>query len=144
MNRTNEIIQFAKNLKSTYGTKNPFELCRIFGIEVLQKEQAHKSFIAHTIKFPNYPTVITINGKLAYASQLALCAHELGHALLHNDGINHFATTPQNAFTNVEYEADLFAVALLFNENDFNIPISNMSNYTLKSILDYNICSKMD
>ena len=70
---------------------------------------------------------------------MALCAHELGHALLHDDGINHFATTSKNAFTNIEYEANLFAVALLFDENDFNVPLVSMSNYTLKSILDYNI-----
>lgn len=40
---------------------------------------------------------------------------------------------------NVEYEANLFAVSLLFNESDFNMKVLNMSNYLLKQVLDYNI-----
>lgn len=72
-------------------------------------------------------------------SQLVLCAHELGQALLHSDDINNFAVTSKNAFKNVEYEANLFAVSLLFNESDFNMKVLNMSNYLLKQVLDYNI-----
>ena len=45
----------------------------------------------------------------------------------------------KNAFKNVEYEANLFAVSLLFNESDFNMKVLNMSNYLLKQVLDYNI-----
>ena len=45
----------------------------------------------------------------------------------------------KNAFKNVEYEANLFAVTLLFNESDFNMKVLNMSNYLLKQVLDYNI-----
>ena len=89
---------------------------------------------AYTIRSDNYPTIIIINGRYEHKSQLVLCAHELGHALLHSDDINNFAVTSKNAFKNVEYEANLFAVSLLFNESDFNI-----SNYLLKQVLDYNI-----
>ena len=38
-----------------------------------------------------------------------------------------------------EYEVNLFAVALLFDEGSFNMPLAEMSNYTLQSILDANI-----
>ena len=65
--------------------------------------------------------------------------YELGQALLHSDDINNFAVTSKNAFKNVEYEANLFAVSLLFNESDFNMKVLNMSNYLLKQVLDYNI-----
>ena len=81
---------------------------------------------AYTIRSDNYPTIIIINGRYEHKSQLVLCAHELGHALLHSDD-------------NVEYEANLFAVSLLFNESDFNMKVLNMSNYLLKQVLDYNI-----
>ena len=73
---------------------------------------------------------------------MVLCAHELGHALLHSDAVNNFAATSKNAFKNVEYEANLFAVSLLFDEEDFNIKMLNMSNYLLKQVLDYNIEEK--
>lgn len=52
------------------------------------------------------------------------------------------AVTSKNAFKNVEYEANLFAVSLLFDEEDFNIKMLNMSNYLLKQVLDYNIEEK--
>ena len=44
---------------------------------------------------------------------------------------------------NVNIEANLFAVSLLFDEEDFNIKMLNMSNYLLKQILDYNIEEKI-
>ena len=62
--------------------------------------------------------------------------------MLHDESINHFAITNKNIFTNVEREANLFALALLLDEKtefQLNMPLVNMSNYTLKSILDYNI-----
>ena len=44
--------------------------------------------------------------------------------------------------TGIEQEANLFAIALL-TDHDFDkkvtIPLSNMNNYILKSIMDYNI-----
>ena len=94
---------------------------------------------AYTIRSDNYPTIIIINGRYEPKSQLVLCAHELGHALLHSDDINNFAVTSKNAFKNVEYEANLFAVSLLFNESDFNMKVLNISNYLLKQVIDYNI-----
>ena len=39
----------------------------------------------------------------------------------------------------MEYEANLFAVALLCNEDEFNMPLAKMSNAVLKSILDCNV-----
>ncbi len=97
---------------------------------------------AYTRQSANYPTLIIVNGIYEYNSQMVLCAHELGHALLHSDAVNNFAVTSKNAFKNVEYEANLFAVSLLFDEEDFNIKMLNMSNYLLKQVLDYNIEEK--
>lgn len=48
---------------------------------------------AYTIRSDNYLTIIIINGRYEHKSQLVLCAHELGHALLHSDDINNFAVT---------------------------------------------------
>ena len=51
---------------------------------------------AYTIRSDNYPTIIIINGRYEPKSQLVLCAHELGHALLHSDAVNNFAVTSNN------------------------------------------------
>ena len=85
---------------------------------------------------------ISINNKYSEKAKKILCAHELGHALLHEQCINYFATTSSNVMTNIEFEANLFAVALLA-DNDINmklsIPLEKMNNYLLKTIMDYNI-----
>lgn len=86
-----------------------------------------------------YPTIISLNKSYTKASQKVLCAHELGHALLHDEVVNHFAVTAQNVGTNVEYEANLFAVALLIDQDQLCMPLLNMSNSNLKFILDYNL-----
>lgn len=137
--KAKDIRKLALDLKAHYKTNDPFELAEKYGIKVLLGSNFTADCKAYTIKSDYYPTVIVINEKLSPRSQYVLCAHELGHALLHNDGVNHFAITKQNAFTNVEYEANLFAVSLLFNEEDFNCQILSLNNYLLKEILDYNI-----
>ena len=38
-----------------------------------------------------------------------------------------------------EYEANLFAVALLVDEQRLNMPLRQMSNAALKSVIDYNL-----
>ena len=67
------------------------------------------------------------------------CVHELEHALLHSDDINNFAVTSKMHLKMLNMRLNLFAVSLLFNENDFNMKVLNMSNYLLKQVLDYNI-----
>ena len=90
----------------------------------------------------NYPTIITINDRYSTKAKRILCAHELGHALLHEDGINHFAVTEKNVATGVEYEANLFALTLLTDkdwEAMLKMPLKQMNNYLLKSIIDLNL-----
>ena len=136
------ILKFVKELKNTLNTNDPYEIAKYYGIQVLHKESPLKDFTAHTIKFPNYPTIIAINDAYTDFSKKVLCAHELGHALLPHDSINHFKTTTKNLNTTVEQEANLFALALL-SEDDIDdtlkMPLASMDNYLLKSIMDYNV-----
>ena len=81
--------------------------------------------------------VININKNFTSKSQKVLCAHELGHALMHNDKLINQFKDEHNG--NYEFEANLFAVALLFNEEDFNIKFNKLDNYILQGILDSNI-----
>lgn len=137
-----KIISIAENIKLLYNTNNPYEIAEYLGIVVLHRENTIKDFTAQTIKIEGYPTIISINNAYTESSKKLLCAHELGHALLHENCINHFATTNQNITTNLEHEANLFALALLMDEkfvDDLPLPLSQMNNYLLKSIMDYNI-----
>lgn len=136
--RTQEIIDLAKDLRRTLGTKNPFEIAEHFGIKVSFWDSKMKDFTARIIKADGYQPVILISSDYTEVGRKVLCAHELGHALLH-EGINHFKVTSANMNSNVEYEANLFAVALLFEQEDLTMRMEKMSNSTLKILLDYNL-----
>ena len=140
-----DIISLARDIKDTWKTNDPFTIAKHLGIVVLFRDNCINGFTAQTVKFDGYPTIISINDSFTDFSKKVLCAHEIGHALLHADSINHFAITSKNISTNVEREANLFAIALLANNNIdeyIDIPLENLSNYLLKSIMEYNIKSK--
>lgn len=142
MRTREDIIRYARELRREYHTQNPYKLAEHFGIRVVDGFHTDVSRKAFTVKMETYPTMIMLNAAYDKKSRMVLCAHELGHALLHEEGMNHFSVNEKNVFTNTEYEANLFAVSLLFNDDQFNMPISEMSNYILKSILDWNIREK--
>ena len=140
--RAADIVALAKGLRDSWNTNDPFEIAKKFGIEVLFRDAAIKGFTAQTIKIPGYPTIISINDAFNEKSKKILCAHELGHALLHDESVNHFSVTKRNVMTYVERDANLFAVALLIDdetEAQLSGPLVNMENHLLKAILDYNI-----
>lgn len=137
-----DIIALARDIKNSWHTNDPYKIAERFGIVVLHRENNIKGFTAQTIKMAGYPTIISINAAYTDFSKKVLCAHELGHALLHEDCVNHFAFTSKNVATNVEQEANLFAIALLTDSDvdaDLAIPLTNMNNYLLKSIMDHNL-----
>ena len=134
--RTDEIVAFAKDIRQHWGS-DAIEIAEHLGMRVVFSKGTNDG--AFTMKMNDYPTIISIPEKSGYAARQVLCAHELGHALLHESGINWFEGTYKTIVNDVEYEANLFAVALLFDEDDFKIPFSDMTNYMLKSVLDYNL-----
>ena len=134
--RTDEIIAFAQDIRRNWGA-DAIGIAARMGISVVFSKG--KTVRAFTVKNVNYPTIISLPEESNFAARQVLCAHELGHALLHESGVNWFEGTNRTIMNDVEYEANLFAVALLFDERFFNIPFADMSNYMLKSVLDYNL-----
>ena len=137
-----DIIALARDIKTSWNTNDPYKIANYLGITVLHRENAFKGFTAQTIKVNGYPTIISINDAYTDFSKKVLCAHELGHALLHENCVNHFAVTSHNIATNVEQEANLFAIALLSNpsiERNLKLPLDSMNNYMLKSIMEHNL-----
>lgn len=135
--RTKEIIAFANELKRKYG-KDPFKIAEHYGFKVSFWDYKKKDFTAQIFKTGKNIPIISINNRYSETGKMVLCAHELGHAFLH-EGINHFKVTKENINSSVEYEANLFAVALLFEQRDLSMQMDKMSNSTLKILLDYNI-----
>lgn len=140
--KTSDIIEMARAFKIHWLTNDPYEIAERMGVRVLHVDSCFRDFTAHTIKMKGYPTIISINNSYTDFSKKVLCAHELGHALMHENCINHFANTATNVKTSVELEANLFALALLMKDEDRDdlvMPLEKMGNYILKHIMDMNI-----
>lgn len=145
--RTKDIIRLAREFKSEWKTNDPFEIAERLGIDVLFRTNCPADFTAQTIKVEGYPTIISINENYTEFSRKVLCAHELGHALLHENTVNYFNITTQNVKTAYELEANLFAISLLTDEDiddKLVLPLEEMNNYLLKCIMDYNIKKGLD
>ena len=142
--RAQQIVKLAKDIRQNWNTSDPYEIARKFGIIVSDRDVDVKGFKAHILKTEGYPAIIAINNAYTERSRKVLCAHELGHALLHWDSINHFSVTEKNLTTSVEYEADLFALALLLDESQLTIPLDKMSSSMIRYIMNYNIHRRKD
>ena len=81
------VKKLVEDLRQNYNTRNPFELAEKYGIRVVVSKMLTIDRKAYTIRSDNYLTIIIINGRYEHKSQLVLCAHELGHALLHSDAV---------------------------------------------------------
>lgn len=136
--RTEEILRFARDIRASWGN-DPIKIAEICGINVFESEYG-KTSDSSTICLDGYPTIISLYGCRNQTIRRVLCAHELGYALLHdNMTVNRFNGTIKGIQNRCEYEANLFAVALLFDEDDLNEPLCKMDNWTLKILLDYNL-----
>ena len=135
---TNDIVEVANKLKGTYKTTNPFRIAEMLKIDcnfVAFRKLVVQAYILRP--FEDLQPCIFINSNFDKKSQLIFCAHELGHAILHKNACNHF--DGDSLSNSNEYEANLFAIALLFNPTLFNVDIQTMDNYTLSAILEYNV-----
>ncbi len=133
--RTSEIIRYAKDIRKAWGS-DPFKIAEQYGINVFFMEGSKPA--GYTVQAENYPTIINISGVKSELAGKVICAHELGHALLH-EGVNYLDGTNTTLMNDIEYEANLFAVALLVSDEKLNVPLESMSSYMLKEILDYNL-----
>ncbi|MDA2474913.1 ImmA/IrrE family metallo-endopeptidase [Bacillus cereus group sp. Bce025] len=106
-----EIKEYVLKIAQKHGTTNPFEIAKRKSIIVLFEDLGNTLGFYNTYKRFKF---IHINNKINETTQRFVCAHELGHALLHPK-----ANTPflrNKTFFSVdrlEVEANTFAVELL-------------------------------
>ena len=109
-------------LISRYGTRDPFRICREKGIEVMFRDDFTGQKGAFSLML-NVPFIF-INNNLSDEMKRIVCAHELGHALLHrqlcrnmkNQTIQEYEIFDIRSTT--EYEANIFAAELLIDEEE--------------------------
>lgn len=110
MNNT-AIRQYVQELIEKHNTCSPFQLAELCGIQLVYAPI--KSLRGYYIKSSRVK-IIVISTEADDAHLGYICAHELGHALLH-DKINMHYLTTKSYFPAGRYEreADVFATELL-------------------------------
>mgnify|MGYP002752544173 CR=1 FL=1 len=97
------------NLIARHRTRNPFKLARALNIEIIYQDLGEVRGFFKKILRRKY---IFINSELSEFDQKLVCAHELGHAILHSSNRKILRKSK------IEDEANLFASWLLFPSDD--------------------------
>ena len=119
MSGMNYITDVVEKLVNKYDTRDPFELCKALGITIRYKDldKYLKAYFFYQSRIKS----IIINNNVADVLRRILCAHELGHAVLHCElaMMNSFQEIELfDATQPAEYEANLFAAELLIPDDE--------------------------
>ena len=109
------IRHLARQLRQQYGPRDPFLLCEQMDIAVLYTDLP---LITKGIFFSiSGRRVINLSLSLAEQEKTAVCAHELGHAVLHPANNYPFLSSNTNlVLGRYEREADYFSACLLLDD----------------------------
>lgn len=114
----NYIKSTVDHLTARFGTEDPFELCDALGIRLSIEPlpPAIHGFYSNVL----HMDFIYINHRLPRTRQRLVCAHELGHAVLH-PGVNSLFLSRRTQINSekLERQADLFAAHLLIPDDVF-------------------------
>ncbi|QQK78204.1 ImmA/IrrE family metallo-endopeptidase [Salicibibacter cibarius] len=123
----------AHSLIKKHRTDNPFKIAEQKHIVILYEELGSTLGYFHTSRRIRF---IHINNKLNESMQRFVCAHELGHSVLHPDVNTPFLK--KNTFFSmdkIETEANAFAAKLLLQDDIiYNYQDTNMTIQELGSI----------
>lgn len=106
----------ADHLIKTHGTNCPFSIAKDKGISILYSDLG--SVYGYYFVYKRIP-IININEALEESMQRVVCAHELGHAILHPKVNTSFMKrTTFFSLDKYEKEANKFAAELLISDED--------------------------
>jgi Zn-dependent peptidase ImmA (M78 family) len=109
-----DVKKLVKNVIRKFGSNNPFILCEALGIIVRFEDLGN---IRGVFLSDKRKKIIHVNCNLDSNIQRQVCAHELGHALLHNVTNTVFWDTHTYLVTDkIEAEANMFAAELLIDD----------------------------
>ena len=113
------ISECVNSLISKYRTRDPFILCGELDINVYFKELGDnlKAYYFYHSRIKS----VVINSEADEHMQKVLCAHELGHAILHSQAkkLQAFCDNDlYNTRSSTEYEANIFVAELLVDKKE--------------------------
>lgn len=111
-----DIKALASKLAQCQGTRNPFKIAANLGYIIIDTPLEG---IRGYYQYLHRCHIIYLDNKLDEGARRWVCAHELGHSLLHKECNRIFMDTRTRMVTSrYEKEADCFAVDLLFGDDD--------------------------
>jgi len=107
--------QVAIETAARYDTNNPFKIARERNIKILHQQL--KTTLGFYVRYRRIQNII-LNDELSEGMQRFVCAHELGHSILHAD-LNVPKLTSYTLFSRDKFElqANSFAVELLLPDD---------------------------
>lgn len=120
--------KLANKIASGYGTRDPYEIADCMGIIVLRLPLGKLRGMENSLLRNKF---IYINEALDEQQSRIVCAHELGHHIMHKDQNRIFMDTCTLQKTDIfEMQAERFAVDLLFEDSD----LSQFAEYGIDTI----------
>lgn len=110
------IAELVDSLVEEYDERDPFSLCRAMDIEVMMYDFSG-NVKGYCFQHSNVH-IIVINKNLDRFMKKFICAHELGHALMHEYYTKHIELAVYDVSARPELEANLFAAELLVSDED--------------------------
>lgn len=133
-------LQVSKILKKS-DNRNPFDIAKELGIMVILDDNLNKLKGMYSIIKRN--RIIIINSNLPEQTQKIVCAHEIGHDILHRDlarlgALQEFVLYDMK--NRPEYEANMFAAELLLDDSEvYNLIIEGYDMQQVASELNTDI-----
>lgn len=128
-----DFYKIVKDLVQKYNTRDPFRIAKEMNAIILKVPLKGINGFYHTYLDQD---LIYINDDLTDEEQIIVCAHELGHMVLHHDIDSVFLDSPLVEPGTIELEANAFALQLLQGNlnlsNDIPLIDWNMDNFALK------------
>lgn len=109
----NYIYKEVQELVDRYHTRDPYELMRQLGIQVLFRDLGSIRGLSTSVQGKGY---VVINSEIPEIEQPPVAAHELGHSVLHQSHVYLYSDTTLYGPDQPEYEANIFAAELLFQD----------------------------
>ena len=130
MTQIEYICQNVNAIIKKHDTRNPFELCKNMNIRIHYKDlgTAIKAYYFCQSRIKN----IVINSRAGTIVQRILCAHELGHSVLHGKlaamrGFHELKLF--DSLISTEYEANIFAAELIISDDDLLQLLNNRDSF---------------
>ncbi|MEA0563317.1 ImmA/IrrE family metallo-endopeptidase [Lysinibacillus irui] len=119
-----------------YNTRNPFTLANYLNIEIFYWDLPPD--IKGFYQYEKRNRFIFINSNLSFEEQLIVCAHELGHAVLHTKLNTPFMrANTLFSINKVEIQANTFAAYLLIPDENLFDSHNQMTLYDIAAL--YNV-----